>query len=172
MQSFLSEYNIKYFYHFTDLANYESIQKNGLLSLKLLKEKNILVQKYNGTKLSHDLDNYLGISDYVFLSFNKDHPMFYVAKKEQRITKPIWLKIDSRIILKNNVIFSDDIANKRGVNYFNIEQIEEKLDCEVLFSRTNWKDPLIQRRLKSARKSELMIPFSIEKNYILGYENG
>jgi hypothetical protein len=36
-----------------------------------------------------------------------------------------------------------------------------KLDLEVIYTRTDWKDPKVQARLKAARLCEILVPGGI-----------
>lgn len=164
MQDLLKKYNINYFYHFTDKSNLESIEEHGLLSLKLIKEKK-LNPTYGGNDWSHDADKRIGMDSYVHLSFDMNHPMLYFSKKENRVKEHIWLKIDKSIIFMENVKFTNDVANKFGINPYDICEIEKHLDCQSLFAnRPDWKSEEYQK----ARRSELLIPNYIPINLIQG----
>ena len=162
MQGFLKKYNINYFYHFTDKSNLESIKEHGLLSLKLIKEKQ-LNPIYGGNDWSHDADERIGMDSYVHLSFDMNHPMLYNAKNNGQIKNSIWLKINASILLNPNVKFTNDVANKSGVSDYDISEIETHLDCKTLFSsRPDWSS----KEYKKVRRSELLIPNCIPASFI------
>jgi hypothetical protein len=46
------------------------------------------------------------------------------------------------------------------------------IDFEVLFTRTDWKDPEVKARRMAAIKSEILIPTIVPINRILGFKNG
>jgi len=54
------------------------------------------------------------LDDFVHLAFLDDHPMLYVAKKQGRVTDPIWLKIQSSILLDEGVRFCAGVSNRAG----------------------------------------------------------
>lgn len=173
MQSILTKYKIEGIWHFTDKANLDSIQSNGgLLSLAELERRGIAIAKPGGNQWSHDADKYKGVDQYVHMSFLDNHPMQFAAKRDGRITDPIWIKIDPSILLDKNVLFSCDVSNKAGVNLLTADQAIEQIDFEVLFTRTDWKDPAIQKRLKAAQKSEILIPTMVPFNKLLGKKVG
>ena len=166
LEDFLKKYEIKYFYHFTDISNLKSIQENGLLSLSETKNRDIDVTIFSGNNWSHQADDRFGVDKYVHLAFDINHPMLYIAQKENRINNHIWLKINTDIIFKDGVKFTNQVANKLNTKLYNLFEIEDFLDSEVLFTRTDWTNPQIQKRLQQARKSELLIPNQIPISYI------
>lgn len=45
----------------------------------------------------------------------------------------------------------------------------EKMDFEVVYTRTNWADPEVQARRSVAKKYEVLVPGSIPLEMIRGY---
>jgi hypothetical protein len=173
MQSILTKYKIEGIWHFTDAVNLKSIISNGgLLSLAELERRSIAIAKPGGNQWSHDADKYKGVHQYVHMSFLDDHPMQFAAKQDGRITDPIWIKIDPSILLDENVRFSCDVSNKSGVSVLTAVEAIEKIDFEVLFTRTDWKDPAIQKRLRAAQKSEILIPTMVPLSKLIGKKVG
>lgn len=96
----------------------------------------------------------------------------YNAKKEGRISDPIWLEIDSSVILGGGVYFTSDVSNKTGVPVLQPEEAKKMIDFDVLFTRTDWKNPEIQAQRQSAKKSEILVPNFIPIEKILRWKNG
>ena len=173
MKSIIKKYNIDGIWHFTDKSNLKSMEKyGGLLSLEELTNKDIEIPVPGGNEWSHDADISKGLDKYVHLSFVSDHPMLFKAKKEERIKKPIWLKIVVSVMLDPEVRFTSDISNKSGVVMLAHEEAVNEIDFEVLFSHMNWNDPEINKRRQNALKSEILVPDIVPNNKILGYING
>lgn len=173
MRNILKKYHIDGIWHFTDRANLASIQSNGgLLSLAELERRDIAIDRPGGNQWSHDADRFKGVHEYVHMSFLDQHPMQFAAKKDGRITNPLWIKIDPSILLDENVRFSCDVSNKAGVEILTASEAIELIDFEVLFTRTDWKDPKIKIRLMAARKSEILIPTMVPFSKILEKKNG
>ena len=149
------------------------IEKNdGLLSLKQITQKGLSIPVFGGNEWSHDADRQKQLDRFVHVAFLDDHPMFYIAKKEKRITEPVWLYIDISILELGNIKYSSDVSNKAGISILDNDQAIEEIDFEVLFTRTDWCDPEIQQRRKTALKSEILIPNFIPLDKITGYKNG
>jgi len=172
IQEVLRTYNITSIWHFTNESNIESIKKNGLLSLDLITQQNIHVPCFGADSLSHSLDKHIGLDKYVHLSFIKEHPMQYVKTQDGMIPNPVWLEIDISVLFENKTLFSKDVANKNGVKHYNIEYLAQNIDLEVLWGRTDWRDPSIKQRRVIAKKSELMVANKIDYSKILGSRNG
>ena len=143
-----------------------------MFSFREAEMRGIEIPSSGGNDWSHDADRIKEMDEYVHLAFVDDHPMLFWAKKEHRISEPVWLKIDSSILLGDDVRFSSDVSNKTGVAILNAEEAKKQIDFEVLFTSTDWTNPAIQERLKKARKSEILIPRSISIEKISGWKNG
>ena len=106
-EDFLKENNIKYFYHFTDRQNIESIKQfGGLFSWKYAEEHGIIIPHAGGESLSRELDIRYGLEDYVHLSFTPDHPMKYRLKDEEH-RRLVLLRIKAEVALLKYTMFSD-----------------------------------------------------------------
>lgn len=102
-------------YHFTDRANLKSIiECGGLYSWHYLQRNNIDIPFPGGDTLSRDLDRRHNSEDFVRVSFTTNHPMMYVAKKQNRIKDPVILKIAPEICFFQETMFSDMNATKSG----------------------------------------------------------
>ena len=150
----LKQNGIRILYHFTDRANIKSIiENNGLYSWKACEQKGITISKPGGSNTSRFLDSSRGLENYVRLSFTRDHPMMYVAKKEGRISDPVILEIDLSVVNRYGTLYADRNATKNGViikegyegaknihfqtvkrtDYFNIDPAEKEFyQAEVL----------------------------------------
>lgn len=168
----LNYYEIKSIWHFTDRSNLESISRDGVLSLRNLIKNKIDVSCYGADDLSHRLDRKYGLDKYVHLSFIKEHPMQYVKTRDGDIPNPIWLEIDASILANNDTVFSDQIANKTNAKIYNIDDLSKYMDLDVLWARTDWRDPQIQQRRRAAKYGEIMITDKISIKDIIGVSYG
>lgn len=110
-EEIVNQNNITCLYHFTDIANIPSIKRNGgLYSWYSCGQKGIKIPVPGGSKLSRELDLKCNLHDYVRLSFNKRHPMLYVAQRDGRITNPIFLEISPEVIYWEETLFSNENA--------------------------------------------------------------
>jgi hypothetical protein len=167
----LKNYGITSIYHFTDEANLKTIEKFGLQSLKNILDKNIPVKHFGAEELSHILDERSGLDKYVHLSFIKDHPMYHEAKRRGNLINPVWIELDSSILYENTTLFCDKVANKNGAEIFDIDEILEKIDFDILtdnrfISGEEWKIR------KEIRKAEIMAINLISTNKIKGITYG
>ncbi|MNY52372.1 hypothetical protein D3C86_1880380 [compost metagenome] len=61
------------------------------------------------------------------------------------------------------------VANANDAEILPLDEAVDRLDLEVLYSRTNWADPAINTRLRAAEKFEVLIPNAVPRDLILGY---
>lgn len=144
---------IESLYHFTDISNISSIKKTqGLYSWAFCESNKIPISKPGGSELSRNLDIRKGAENYVRLSFCKDHPMEYIAKKDGRIDRSIKLLCSTELIYhigtkycnmnaaKNEAVISDSFEYFCNINfavckrnYFELNQVEKsQYQSEVL----------------------------------------
>jgi hypothetical protein len=154
-------------YHFTDRRNLPIIKKmEGLYPLSQLEQKKVNVPAPGGNEWSRDADALKGMGNYVHLCFRSTHPMEFTARQDGRISDTIFLQIHPSVMQLDGVRFTNDVANKTGVESVAIAEAESRIDFEVLYTRTDWKDPAIKARLSQAEKYEVLVPHIIPLAYI------
>lgn len=162
-----NRYAVTSFYHFTDRKNAASIREHGgLYSLAILRAKGIEILAPGGNEWSHDADEMKGLDQYVHLCFRPNHPMEYVARQDGRISDSVYLQIHPDILQIKGVMFTADVSNKSGVEIVSLEDALKVIDFEVLYTRTDWSNSEIQKRLKQAEKYELLVPDHVPMKYI------
>lgn len=165
---FLTRYNTRCFYHFTDLRNLESIRQLGLLRFAELSRRKVPIPAAGGNDWSHEADTRVGLDEYVHLCLFSEHPMEYRAKEEQRIVQSRYLEISPDVLSIEEIRFTSEVSNKRGVELLTLNDAQEVLDFAVVYDRTDWRDPAIQERRKRAKRYELLIPADIPVELISG----
>jgi hypothetical protein len=160
-------------YHFTDRRNLPLIrQHGGLHPMAELRKMKVQVPAPGGNEWSREADGTKGMDEYVHLCFRNAHPMEYVARQAGRIGDTIFLQIHADVLLWEGVKFTPDVSNKSGVQTYTMEQARKMIDFEVLYTRTNWKDSEIQKRLQQAEKCEILIPRLIPIELIRNLPHG
>ena len=166
-------YSVTALYHFTDQRNLPLIRKlGGLYSWAKLCEMEVDIPCPGGNKWSHEADARKGVDRYIHLCLKPKHPMEYRAREEGRIEKSIFLHIHPDVLELGSVKFTPDVSNKSGVAVYSIEEARELIDFEVLYTRTEWRDPKIQERLQRAEKCEILVPDHIRLEHIRNLSNG
>lgn len=159
---------VRSLYHFTDRSNLPSVrQTGGLCSLASLKAGNIRIERPGGNQQSHDMDAERGLDRYVHLCFTTSHPMKYVAQNDGRLPNPVYLSIDPRVLQLDGVLFTDDVANKIGVEPISRARANETFDFPVLYTRTEWRDPEVQVRRQRAERYEVLVPNFVPLEFIM-----
>lgn len=156
-------------YHFTDESNFGSIDKHGLLSKTKLRETGLWPPAATGgNALSWHLDTVRGIDPYVSLCMTRNHGMKFLAKQDGRLPNPRYLAIKPEVLLIDGVRVAFGVANANGVEILSLKDAVDKLDTEVLYSRTNWGDPAINQRLRAAERMEILVPDAVPRNLVTG----
>ena len=174
----LKEQGIEYLYHFTDVANLQSIKKQkGLFSREYCRTHNIIIPKPGGGDLSADLDNRYNLQDYVRLCFIKDHPMAWdlqkhrivLNRKLQRFERYnlVWLKIKIDVALAKETLFSDMNATKTGHHHGGSFADFQMIDFEAVKALHPKKDS----PLYSKHQAEVLVKTFIPIEYILNIDN-
>jgi hypothetical protein len=160
------------FYHFTDTRNLPQIREHGLRAMKAIKAEGRAPVAAGGNDWSLDADRRSGMDRYVHLCFFSEHPMEWLAKNDGRIETSIFLRISPSVLLSPGVLITDGVSNKSSVTPKPAEEMIAKLDLHVIYTRTDWKDPAIQERLKAARLCELLVPDHVPVKMIANLPNG
>jgi hypothetical protein len=95
-----------------------------------------------------------------------------VARQEGRIADTIFLQVHPSVLQWDGALFCAGMANTNGIKFHAMEQARTMIDFEVLYTRTNWSDPVIQNRLQVAEKREILVPRMIPLELIRNLPNG
>jgi|SRR5882724_2326745 len=98
--------------------------------------------------------------------------MEFAARAEGRIIDSIFLNVHPEVLQWDGVLFTPGVSNKSGVQAYPIKQAAEMIDYEVLYTRTDWKDPSIRQRLLQAEKCEVLVPRLIPLELIRNFPHG
>ncbi|WP_215137689.1 DUF4433 domain-containing protein [Hymenobacter sp. ISL-91] len=162
-QQLLKTHNITKLYHFTDRANLSSIiAAGGLYSWYSCVQKNIAIARPGGSGSSRDLDSRKNLEDYVRLSFVRDHPMCYVAKKDGRISSPVILEIDPEVMYWEATKFTVRNAAENGVRA--VSKIEEVSSVRFDLFRRKYYD--LPQEEKGYYQAEILVHKSLPLKYI------
>lgn len=155
-------------YHFTDSRNVASIRQHGLLSLAALHDRGIAVAACGGDEDSRRVDARLGLDRFVHLSIMDQHPMEKIARDRGSIVAARYLRIDPAVLSIDGVMFCPEVSTT-GEEVRPIADVDPYVDFEVAFSRTNWNDPAVMRRLQAMRKFEILVPDHVPVALLRGF---
>lgn len=160
----------KTLYHFTDESNFPSIAQHGLLSKEQLRARGLWPPAATGgNTLSWQLDLHRGIDPYVSLCMTRNHGMKFLAQQDGRLPNPRYLAIKPEVLQIQGTRIAFGVANANNVEILPIADAIDRLDAEVLYTRTNWNDPAVNQRLRAAEKFEVLIPDAVPRDLITGY---
>lgn len=159
----------KTLYHFTDEANFPSISQHGLLSKEVLRQRGLWPPPATGgNELSWQLDQHRGIDPYVSLCMTRNHSMKFLAHQAGRLPNPRYLAIKPEVLRTPGARIALGVANANNVEILPVADAVDRLDVEVLYSRTAWKDTAINLRLRAAEKFEVLVPDAVPRELITG----
>ena len=121
---------------------------------------------------SRYVDRQRNLHHYVHLCFKSNHPMEYVARQEGRIGDTIFLQVHPSVLQWDGVLFCPGMANTNGITFHTMDEARDIIDFNVLYTRTNWSDPVVQQRLQTAEKYEILVPMVIPLDLIRNLPNG
>lgn len=160
------------FYHFTDTRNLPLIRSDGLLCMRSQRERQRVAIAPGGNDWSLDADRRSGMDGYVHLCFFNDHPMEWIARQQGRIAESLFLKVSPEVLRIPGTLIVDTVSNRADAVPRPAEDMIKNLDLKVIYTRTDWKDPVIQERLRAAKKCEILVPDHIPVELITNLPNG
>lgn len=150
-------------YHVTEFDNLPSILKNGLYSLKKLKEYEI-EPKYISSENSRSIDSYQGLDKYVRLAYTYQYDMLAAATFQGILKNPIIIYIDPKILLdKSNIKYTTMNAISNDARLYS-KNDNFNIDFQKIY-KIRSRDTLTNE-YKDARQSEVLIEEHIETLYI------
>lgn len=159
-------HGVRYFYHFTDEMNINSIKRlGGLYSWYYCSQHDIKIPNAGGDLQSRDLDCRYGIQDYVRLSFCSDHPMAYRKYKEG--ARLVLLKIKIDVATFKDTLFSDinaaDSDHTHGGSLSDLQRVDIGATKASYVSRNS--------QIFRAHQAECMVKTFIPIEYIKNINN-
>lgn len=159
-------HGVRYFYHFTDEININSIKRlGGLYSWYYCSQHDIKIPNAGGDLQSRDLDYRYGIQDYVRLSFCSDHPMAYRKYKEG--VRLVLLKIKIDVATFKDTLFSDinaaDSDHTHGGSLSDLQRVDIGATKASYVSRNS--------HIFRAHQAECMVKTFIPIEYIENINN-
>lgn len=162
----LEDNGIRYFYHFTDRRNLESIKKHkGLYSWKYCDTHGITIPFPGGNSDSRRNDIRHNLQDYVRLSFCEDHPMSW--RLQQCGYDLVLLKIKADVALAENTLFSDINAAASAHHHGGSLDDFNRVDLRATQARRVRNDSPIFHK----HQAEILIKTFLPIEYIVNIEN-
>lgn len=157
----LTSNGVRYFYHFTDRRNLESIKKHGgLFSWRYCEDHDINIPYPGGDNTSRSLDSRHRLSDYVRLSFCTDHPMKWVL--EQKGYDMVLLRVKIDVACLEGTLFSD--INATDNNHHHGGSIEDLKRINIPATQQNYVSR--ESEIFKQHQAEVMVKTFIPLEYI------
>lgn len=157
----------KHLYHFTSTANLPSIREHGLLSQRHIVEAGLKNVDYVSDRTSRSSDRIKKLDGFVHLCFFSQHRMAHVAKDRSKSGEIAFLPVMPDVLTLRGVLLSKGAANRSDVEIADIPTMLPKLDWEVIYSYTDWRDKAVLQRLNDAKMYEILVPEKIATEYLI-----
>lgn len=171
-EAVLRSHGITKLYHFTDRDNLASIiAAGGLYSWRDCEERGLQIPKPGGGgpgSLSWGLDARKGLERYVRVSFTREHPMMYVAMREERISNPVILEIDPAVIYDSESLYADRNATSKEVSYGGTLEDFKAIHFTSVKAKKHFDLPDEEQAYYQA---EILVKHSIPLKYITNIAN-
>ncbi len=164
-----------YLYHFTAIDNLPSIRKlGGLFSWRYMRDQELIIPKPGGNDFSRRLDvnsRFGDLSDYVRLSFCRDHPMANRLRREGY--RLVLLKIDTSIVNETSYIANKNAADSTvsiipAIDFFEKIDFMDFLD----FDSIHHSGPIeYGGHMYKAHQAEVLIKRHVPLEFINNIEN-
>ncbi|MDR3350246.1 MAG: DUF4433 domain-containing protein [Prevotellaceae bacterium] len=169
-EQLLEQNGITILYHFTDRANIKSIrQYGGLYSWYYCDKQNIVIPKPGGSIDSRKNDGMNNKRDYVRVAFSKEHPMYYVAQRDGRISNVVWLEISIEVVYLHHTEFADKNAAAHSSYKPNIgSKIQDlkNVRFDILKKAKRVKHYNLTNEEKPYNQAEVLVKTWIPEKYI------
>ncbi len=121
-----------------------------------------------GNDWSLEADAHAGMNAFVHLCFFPDHPMEYIARKEERIEQSKFIRVSPEVLRIEGVRVTTEVSNKSGITPLPLDDGLAILDYEAMYTRLNFKDPEQLMRRKTVEKYELLVPDRVSTDLLIG----
>lgn len=158
----LNKYDFTSLDHMTHIDNLDSIFRYGLLAHNNpYKKMDISNQEVNSRRETRENIYGRKIHDYVPFYFNPRNAMMYRNKDEDIVV----LAFDKKLLLRNNVLFTDRNASTNSVKFYNDLNDLDKIRWNLVKSE-RWDDkPLI---VKQVMMAEVLVYKQVPISYLKG----
>ncbi len=142
---FLEKRGIQYLIHFSDSRNYESIKKNGIISINEGKRRGVYIKVFDNNISAKQVEKKHSIQreDYISLSISTiNEDLLWSYKWNNGLKEVVVFKIDASILWKekNDIIFCDRNASTSTVKSGRtIKDFENMFVEEIKYTSTQGK---------------------------------
>ncbi len=157
----------KYLFHFTSVANLPSIREHGLLSQRRIIEMGLPDVDYASDTTSRYSDRRKNLDGFVHLCFFDQHRLAHVAGDRCKSGEICFVPVVPTVLALPGVLLWNGAASRGEVEIGDVQPMLAKLDWEVIYGQTDGHDREVRKRLDVARMYEILIPETVEREYLL-----
>ena len=157
-------------YNIQAIDNIPSIMQRGLLSHEKsseIKHTSIAMKEVQDRRDKICIPNGMSLHRYANVYFDPRNPMLYVRRNEN--FNLCILKFSRDILDINGIVLSDRNASSNYASFYQPDIGLRKIDFELVYARY-WTDenPYEHMRKKSIKCAEVLVPYRIPYEYVVG----
>lgn len=161
---------IEELHYIAPIRNIPSILQHGILchnEARKLPHADISMNEIQERRADKKVPNGLNLHDYANLYFDAHNPM--LSKRRDQNSDICILCINTDVLNLNGVVLADQNASADFVRFYDSPSGLQHLDFEIIFNKywTN-DDPFEQRRRKSIKCAEVLVPNKVHPEMITG----
>ncbi len=122
---------------------------------------------YGSDTTSRYSDRRKHLDGFVHLCFFAKHRMAYFAKDRIKSGEIAFLQVLPGVLALPGVKLSKGASNRDEVEIADVSTMLPKLDWEVIYSYTDWRDKDVRQRLNEAEMYEILVPEKIATEYLI-----
>ena len=153
-------------YNIMPIYNIPSVIENGILSYNDVPYDHESIADPE-VQLKRNKSVPGGLELHANLYFDPRNPMMYRRRGEYRDL--CILGINAKILNIDGVVITDHNAASNFAKFLEPHEMQASLDFDIIYA-TDWNDPdeFVKMRKKSMKCSEVLVPYSIPYEYVVG----
>ena len=160
----------KYVYNIMPIANIPSVLQHGIVcfdQMQKFQHSSIAMNDVQERRSRVEIPNGCSLHQYANLYFSFHNPMLY--KRQGLADELCILALSSKVMDIEGCVLADRNAATSLVRFFSPVDGLERLDFTKIHAKF-WTDPdpIIQREKKAIKCAEILIPYSVSAEYIVG----
>ena len=160
----------KFVYNIMPIENIPSVRQHGIVCFNQMQQfqhSSIAMNEVQERRSRVEIPNGLSLHQYANLYFSYHNPMLF--KRKDMAEDLCILALSSTVMDIEGCILSDRNAATSLVRFYSPIEGLEKLDFQKIHAKY-WTDdsPLVQRENKAIKCAEILVPYYIPTDYIIG----
>lgn len=160
----------RYVYNIMPIENIPSVLTHGIVCYDYMcdiEHSSVAMNEIQERRNKVDIPNGLSLHKYANLYFTYNNPMLFKRQDDAEIL--CVLALSSKVLDLEGCVVSDRNASVSLARFYSPVEGMEELDFEKIHAQYwNSEDPFEKRRNKAIKCAEILVPYCIPSDYIVG----